>query len=304
MSDKKTMQETTEVDVYPDLRDAIRRPCLVMMDGVDVGRSFELRTSILIGRSEDADVCVLKGDVSRQHARLEVVGENVEVVDLDSVNGTWVNGKGVKGRQILIDGDYVRVGAETTLKFSYVNDVERDLQKVIQDTSISDPLTGTHNRQHFIDAVSREISFHVRHKHPISILLMDVDGFKDLNSTHGDAVGDSLLVRLTQVAQKTLREEDLFCRFGGEEFAAVLRNTGLIDAKRVAERLRYGISKITAWSPKQEKVNATVSIGIATAESPECPSVKDLLELADEELNNAKRDGHDQVRGRIFQRGG
>ena len=157
----------------------------------------------------------------------------------------------------------------------------------------TDSLTGALNRRHFMDLAEREQSRALRYQLPLSVLMMDIDLFKNINDTHGHAAGDRILKRLTEICRKTLREPDLVGRFGGEEFAVLLPQTDTQGALQVAERLRRAIAAARVTAGKKP-IRFTVSIGVASAE-PNRGNIEDALSRADKALYAAKADGRNCV---------
>ncbi len=155
-----------------------------------------------------------------------------------------------------------------------------------------DPLTGALNRRAFALLREKIISTSRRNDKPMSVLLMDLDNFKQINDRLGHDVGDAMLCRFVSLAEQILRGEDVFCRFGGEEFVALLPDTPAEQALVAAERLRCAFAIETAKSEKPDEpwpFIITVSIGIAELQQHE--DFTTLLRRADEALYRAKASG-------------
>ncbi len=163
----------------------------------------------------------------------------------------------------------------------------RDLEQLAN----HDPLTGCKNRRSFFD------NFHTlwlaakRYEMPISAIMVDIDHFKSINDTYGHSVGDDVLRVVSSTLQSPLREADILCRYGGEEFAVVLPNTDIEQAVAVAERLRSAISQ--AQMPVA-KLRVTASLGVSVI-SEATLDPQEMLDQADKGLYVAKRQGRDQV---------
>ncbi|CCG40948.1 GGDEF domain-containing protein [Magnetospirillum molischianum] len=151
----------------------------------------------------------------------------------------------------------------------------------------ADPLTGALNRRSFGLAACKSLAHAERSNEPLTVLLFDLDHFKRANDTRGHAFGDELLCRFAALAQSSLRTEDSFCRFGGEEFVALLPNTDAKEAVVVADRLR----RTYAQDESARCVNGTVSIGIASFIKGD--SLDSLMRRADSALYQAKAAGRD-----------
>ncbi|MCX7982489.1 MAG: GGDEF domain-containing protein [Syntrophales bacterium] len=153
----------------------------------------------------------------------------------------------------------------------------------------TDHLTGILNRRAFEKSLKREISFAIRHKMPLSIIMIDIDHFKKINDTYGHETGDLVLKRFAITIQKSLREEDILGRFGGEEFILALPNTNSEHALDASERIRQ---KIEQKKIRYIRGNITASFGI-TEFSPS-DDIRSLLKRADDALYEAKRNGRNR----------
>ena len=149
-----------------------------------------------------------------------------------------------------------------------------------------DALTGVWNRRAILTALSGMVSAARRHGRPLSIAVLDLDRFKEINDTYGHARGDAVLVAAARVLRERLRVEDLLGRIGGEEFAVLLPDTDADAAARVGEKLRAEIAGAPAPAP------ITVSVGVATWDGE---TAEELLQRADAALYAAKDAGRDRV---------
>lgn len=154
-----------------------------------------------------------------------------------------------------------------------------------QELAITDSLTGLFNRRTMYQQMEREIQRSRRFLHPLSLMMIDIDGFKRYNDEHGHLAGDEGLVRLSALIKSNVRDVDLSYRFGGEEFIVLIPETTLEGAVRFAERLRQLI---------QEALSFTVSIGVAQYTPNE--TVEAWLARVDWALYQAKKEGKDRVR--------
>lgn len=155
----------------------------------------------------------------------------------------------------------------------------------------SDPLTGLWNRRHLRRMLAREAERAERYGHHLSLLIMDIDGFKAINDRFGHVDGDAALQALAEAIRTQTRAMDEGARYGGDEMALVLPETGRAGAQMLAERLRAHAREVLSGEAGHD---ATVSIGVSTM--PECAaSVADLVATADHALLQAKRNGRDRV---------
>lgn len=157
----------------------------------------------------------------------------------------------------------------------------------------TDPLTGAFNRREFTAIADREALRSSRYHHPLSIVMFDLDHFKRLNDTYGHAAGDKALQRFTTLCCNALRNVDIFGRWGGEEFVALLPETDVEGAAIISERLRKIIAdNVLAYN--EHKINFTVSIGIAQYKDGEV-SVDAPLSRADSAVYDAKKAGRNRI---------
>jgi diguanylate cyclase (GGDEF)-like protein len=156
----------------------------------------------------------------------------------------------------------------------------------------TDPLTAIHNRRSFLDAARREIAFCRRSGHAATLLLLDLDRFKDINDTGGHAAGDEVLVAVADLLRVDRRATDVVARLGGEEFAVLLSNTALDAGTIAAERIRTSVEELVVVHGFGE-YTVTTSIGVTGLDVDE--DVTDALARADAALYQAKRDGRNQV---------
>ncbi len=155
-----------------------------------------------------------------------------------------------------------------------------------------DPLTGTLTRRSWFEAANKEVERAIRHQRPVSFLLMDLDHFKSVNDEYGHAAGDRVLQQFGTLVRHELRKPDIFGRYGGEEFVAVLPETDLSSANILAQRICAAVRK--AKIAEIDHKRWTVSIGVAERFSHETDVAK-LLKRADVALYEAKADGRDRV---------
>ena len=286
MSDDKTMIKGVQALLgNPGHRSAY----VIVLSGQAVGgKMFKLTSSeCTLGRGDDVD---LRGDdegVSRRHAKL-VRSEDgaVRLVDLNSTNGTYVNGRRID-IQSLSDGDRIQIGSLTTLQFSLKDELEEQVQAQLYDQATRDPLTRIYNKRLFQDRLKEEFSYCLRHRVPLSLVIFDIDFFKRVNDTLGHPAGDHVLQALAARVAETIRTEDLFCRYGGEEFAVIMRESAEDQAVIFAERLRR-LVQATPFAWNDRRIPLTISLGVATLLDGNFPVPEELVAAADRYLFRAK----------------
>ncbi len=165
----------------------------------------------------------------------------------------------------------------------------------LKELSITDPLTGLYNRRHINERLKEEITRFKRYKHPFSLLMIDIDGFKPYNDTYGHIKGDQVLKTLADTIAISLRTIDIAGRFGGDEFVVILSQTPKVDAISIANRLKEKVnSQLSTFYVGDSLNRLTVSMGVTTFPD-DTSSFEDVLEKTDEALYLAKRGGGNRV---------
>lgn len=170
----------------------------------------------------------------------------------------------------------------------------REQNVLLQGLAIVDELTGLHNRRFFDSRLAYELERFSRYRHPLSVVLFDIDHFKQVNDTYGHAVGDGVLRHLARLGQSALRKVDVFCRYGGEEFAVILPDTGPTGASRAATRVRQ-IVEANPLLVEGTEVRVTVSAGTAAVDETWSGDAEAFVRAADRALYQAKQLGRNRV---------
>jgi diguanylate cyclase (GGDEF)-like protein len=163
-----------------------------------------------------------------------------------------------------------------------------------QTQSMTDALTGLYNRRSLDRMLEREVLLASRHRTPLTVVVLDVDHFKQVNDDHGHAVGDELLKLMGSVLTSTLRRSDLAFRMGGDEFVVILPQTTLSSAMAAMEKVRRSLAESDVSHARLAGMVPTVSIGLAELWAN--ATAMELLHAADEALYTAKRDNRDCIR--------
>lgn len=270
------------------------RACLIVLVGSNVGEMYRLEgEETVLGRGNNATIRLNDDGISRRHARLFQAGRDVLIEDLQSSNGTTVNGETVS-RRTLQDGDKIRLGSTTVLKFTYQDPVDENFQQQMYDAALRDGLTKSYNRKYFLDRLETEIAYARRHSEHLSLLMMDLDFFKRINDNFGHLAGDFVLARFAKLASSTLRAEDIFARYGGEEFALICRGVQLGNAGLLGERIRASV-EATPFEVDGRRLPVTISVGVAAYPEINAETAVQLIGAADEALYEAKRTGRNRV---------
>jgi diguanylate cyclase (GGDEF)-like protein len=286
---------------------AERRPALVFLRGELLAVPIPLeRREVTLGRALDADVRINDSQASRLHARIrtehhESTGETrYRLIDLDSTNGTLLNGKPID-EAFLEDGDKFVIG-DHMIRFEMLDDIDREFQQQIHRLLVHDELTGLLTSKSFFSELNREAARAEAESKPFCVLMMDLDHFKEVNDTYGHLAGSETLEEVGAVIKSSLRAGDVGARFGGEEFAAFLLDADYAQGMVAAERVRSAIEKhefpaVRRGSPDVSGPRThrmTISVGVASFPTDARDAIQ-LVEKADSALYRAKRSGRNRV---------
>lgn len=192
----------------------------------------------------------------------------------------------------LLIGDIVRLA----FSFGFLLLIEARRSDELNRLAALDSLTEAYNRRTFMELAERELARSRRAKLPLGFMLLDLDHFKQINDNHGHLVGDAVLREIKVIADANLRQQDIFGRFGGEEFCVLLPNTDLNGSRVLAERLRANIEKHVVKLANQETLTLTASIGVsAMPAGKDEVEIDNLIEFADLALYQAKKGGRNLV---------
>jgi diguanylate cyclase (GGDEF)-like protein len=288
--------DTPLVPALPLAATSSIRATVTIMSGLDAGRSVTIHTdSLTVGRGSGTDLCVDDPGISRRHARVRRGDDGAFYVeDLGSTNGTFVSGRRTAVSR-LVSGDYIQLGATLLLRFVVTDSVDETLRQQVYESSIRDPLTRAHNRKYLADRLETEVAHARRSGEPLSLLMIDVDHFKNVNDRHGHLVGDRVLCFIAAQVQQHIRVEDTLARYGGEEFVVLARGSAIEEATQLAERLRAAIEDLN-FAAGGAALPITVSIGVAGfCELDPADDSTALVALADARLYHAKMAGRNRV---------
>ncbi|MCA9664479.1 MAG: GGDEF domain-containing protein [Myxococcales bacterium] len=269
---------------------------LIVLSGTNVGQVYRLEADeVTIGREDGSTIQLMDAGISRRHARLRKDGEGGYLLeDAGSRNGTFANNRRVERRHTLEDGDKIQVGVMTILKFSYDDELEADYARKMYDAALRDGLTGVFNRRYFDDRLASELAFSSRHNKALALLLIDLDHFKSVNDTHGHPAGDKILIGFGKLLQSIIRAEDVLARYGGEEFVILCRDTDVMKASILAERIRHAAAS-HYYHVESARLQVTVSIGVVAVPDQGIDSPAEMVDAADGALYQAKSKGRNCV---------
>jgi two-component system cell cycle response regulator len=265
--------------------------CLLQIYGGTLGRRYEVDgRSVGVGRDPENAVCIDLTTVSRRHARIYENDGVAWVEDLGSTNGTLVNDVAIDSPRHLANGDQIRIGS-SILKFIEGGNVEALYHEEIYRLMITDGLTGAATRRAFLEFLDRELLRAKRHSRPLSLVMLDIDNFREVNDKHGHLAGDHVLRGVAAAVRGEVRGDELFARYGGDEFVVVLPETVRDDAVRICERIRARVAK-QKFTWRDDVLPITLSAGGAAARSDDDQA--GLLARVDARLYEAKRTGRNR----------
>ena len=266
------------------------------ISGPRTGLSFQIEpnSGMTLGRSPDAGIQVIDTGISREHIHMKFDGVSVIVEDLESANGTYVNGKRLTGKIEIKNGDQIAIGVSTVLKFSLDNQLDAEYKNYVEEQLTKDTLTSAYNRKAFAHFLNSAYIAAKRDFSSVCLFMIDVDNFKSINDTYGHQVGDKILKHIADKLIQTVRSADIVCRYGGDEFAIICPNIDSLRGLQLAEQARLNIESMS-FTVNGERINTTLSIGISNYPDNEIKCVSQFIAYADKAMYKAKRRGRNQI---------
>jgi two-component system, cell cycle response regulator len=294
----KTREEKTKVSQVSRIADkrlTTGIPCLVQIYGKDIGRKYPLdRVASTIGRGPDNTIVCDLDNVSRIHCKVTASALGTHIEDMKSTNGTFVNDEELVERRKLRNGDLIKVGGSI---FKYIDgdNIEQLYYEEIYRMAIIDGLTQVYNKRYFVEFLDREMARCQRYQRALTLIMFDLDHFKNVNENFGHLAGDFVLKKMAHIVQtNNIRKEECFARYGGEEFAIVLPDTPKTNGAMLAEKIRSAIES-TTFEFEANVIPVTVSMGVTEMQKGDTP--EKFIERTDQKLYEGKRGGRNRVVG-------
>ena len=282
-----------EADLEPQRAAGTKAFLNVIRSRADLGTYVFIDGPVVVGRDPSCSIPLQDLGVSRRHAMISPTSTGEFVLkDLASTNGTRVNGMSVAQECVLRDGEKIIVGG-TVLRFGLADQLDIDFHSEISTLVSTDPLTGLPSKLRFDQALEFAMEDCGRNSQPLSLLMMDMDGLKKINDTHGHLFGAHAIGETGKLIARVIGGTGQACRFGGDEFSAFLPAYDIEAATALAEEIRVAVE--TAGLEKDGiSLKPTISIGVATypgtGEKP-----LELVASADGALYRAKARGKNCV---------
>ena len=261
--------------------------------GADLGTTVEVGKRVRIGRDPKCELCLNDAGVSWRHAEIKFTSDgSYEIRDVGSTNGTRIDGRSLQTPEILEDGKKIFLG-ETVVRFQLADEMEAEFQKEVAEIVSTDSLTGLESKRRFDDAMDAAVALAKNNGLVLTVMMMDMDGIKEINDTHGHLYGAHSIAEAGRIIGKVLGSSGHVCRWGGDEFSAFVPGMDRDEAFIVAEAIREAIDKADLKKNGID-LHPTISIGIACFPH-DAEKVVDLIAAADTALYRAKALGKNRV---------
>lgn len=264
---------------------------LVVLSGNEMGQRVVVEHSLLIGRDPNADLTLSDALVSWHHARIEDRGDDWALIDLESTNGLTVNGE-AKREHLLSSNDQIMIGG-TSISFELQDAVKQAFNESVEHMLNIDDLSGLYVRRKFDSELERLVSTARQLQRGLVLLVMDLDGVKKINDTHGHLFGAYVIGEAGRVIGRALQGSGVACRFGGDEYLAALPDLDIAGGVEAGENI---LQAIAAHTFVRDGILLRPGISIGVAAFPEdAGDAKALFEAADKALYRAKQGGKNRV---------
>ncbi|HYP25565.1 MAG TPA: GGDEF domain-containing protein [Blastocatellia bacterium] len=296
-------ERTLKLDLREIHRANTKRPVLVVLQGHPLGLTVQVdKERVIIGRGSQADVVLADDIASRQHAevlRLDAESDCLEyyINDMDSTNGTFLNGSRVLSQQLLQDGDKIKIG-NYLFKFAMLDEFEAEFQERLHQMTQRDELTGLKSRRSLFADLDRVVSQSLRgdEPKPVAVFMADLDFFKRVNDGRGHLIGSHTIREVGHIIRDVIGSSDLAARYGGEEYLAYLygdRERGF----QVAEEIRKRVEAFpfpASTEDETQTMSITISLGVSVFPEDGTTAL-DLIHKADQALYRAKLSGRNRT---------
>ena len=195
---------------------------------------------------------------------------------------------------ILLTNRYMNINNMNNLLTIKTMELE-NIRKQLTVEATTDVLSGLYNRRYFYDISKQYFYTAIKHNQKLSVLMIDIDKFKNVNDTYGHDVGDHIIESSSKVLSKITRKDDIVARYGGEEFIVLLTDTGIKKAEDLAERIRVAVEKNGITLESGEVVYITISIGVTQLNNKNDRNIDETIKRCDNALYESKNKGRNMV---------
>ena len=277
-------------------KEASSKPAALMVVGGELnGTLFDLaKNETTVGRNPDNTIPLEFNGISRYHFKIVQQGDGHQLVDNQSKNGTFLNNNKLEQDQLLKKGDIIKIGS-LCLKYLPKGDPERLTYDKLNLDANTDRHTGCFNKIYFNNMLELQVKKSRLQGFPLSLIIFDLDHFKNLNDTYGHNAGDFVLKELAELIRQngTRKNQDVFARYGGEEFCLLLPETNIKQAFEIAERLRQLVED-NKFTYDNKELPVTASLGVADYREGVFNG-EDLFRRADKAVYQSKEEGRNRV---------
>ncbi len=298
MSQKKDKNtETTQMMSLGTVKESKHPALLTIIMGPHqwIGKFWSVKSHHTFGRdSSQVSIYIPNNTLSRKHLELEYISaEKIQVRDLDSTNGSFLNDEPMKPHQFytLQNNDILRMG-DIVFKYVASGNIEAHSIFKSRDDIYTDSLCQIYNRKYMDDKGQELLLNCQKKKSPLSFVIFDIDHFKKINDQYCHMGGDFILSCVSSLVQRSIRKTDVFCRIGGEEFSLMFE-CDLEEALQLMEQIREKIEQ-EKFEFEDQSVRVTVSAGLTAVQSGDT-SWKTMYERADALLYEAKKTGRNKI---------
>ena len=276
-----------------EIKSAKGSPYLTVSVGKDMGLMVPLEGTMSIGRNPESSIPLDDDLVSWHHCRVTNSDGRIILQDTNSRNGVFVDE--VRIEQCELDvGSNIQLG-DTVMKLELLSEIDIEQRQSLYNRANVDLLTGAYNRHYFQENARQELSLSKREHTSLKVVMLDIDHFKKINDKYGHLAGDYILREVANIIRNSIRDYDLLCRYGGEEFILLLRGAiSLADTEKLCERIRAQIEE-RYFEYRGITINLTISIGACYQDETRDMNIEDIILKADKALYQSKKRGRNRI---------
>ena len=276
-----------------EIKSAKGDPYLTVSVGKDMGMMVLIQGRMSIGRSPESSIVLDDDLVSWEHCSVTNLNGHISLQDNNSRNGVFVDGARVEHCELNV-GSNIQIG-DTVMKLELLSELEVESRQSLYSRANFDLLTGAYNRHYFQEIAKQELSLSKREHTSLKIVMLDIDYFKEVNDKHGHLAGDYILSEVAGIIRNSIRDYDILCRYGGEEFILLLRGGILLaDTEKLCGRIRGQIQDRN-FEYGGISIKLTISIGACFQDDTNELTIEDIISRADKALYESKKHGRNRI---------